>query len=155
MIWRILIYLDKNLRRSWLKKLVPNKNQNQFSLVYSKENQHSHSLQGFFFSRAAAARSKNLPGSVSSTESGNSQSRNILTHTSCNKRFISSKGVPKLSTGELSLIFFRKLGESYKWLPHFELVKGYQIPFLSVSIQKSPPPSLPPTYFNDPSGKKI
>ena len=82
--------------------------------------------QGFFFSRAAAAaRGKNLPGSVSSTESGNSQSRNILTHTSCNKRFISSKGVPKLSTGGSSLIFFRKLGESYKWLLHFELVKGY------------------------------
>ena len=40
--------------------------------------------QGFFFSRAAAARGKNLPSSVSSTESGNSHSRNVLTHTSYN-----------------------------------------------------------------------
>ena len=44
----------------------------------------------------------------------------IYSHTSCNKRFISSKEVPKLSTGGLSPIFFRKLGETYMRPLHFE-----------------------------------
>ena len=51
--------------------------------------------RGFFFSRAAAARGKNLPSSVSSTESGNSQSRNVLTHTSCNQGLFPPKEFQK------------------------------------------------------------
>ena len=41
MIWRILIYLEKNLTRSRLKSQVLYKNQNQFSSVFNKENQPS------------------------------------------------------------------------------------------------------------------
>ena len=104
--------------------------------------------RGFFFSGAAAARGKNLQSSVSSTESGNSQSRNILTHTSCNKRFISFKGVPKLSTGGSSPIFFRKLGETYKRPLHFE----HSEHSLSVSAYSE---IFSPTYFNDPSEKNF
>ena len=107
--------------------------------------------RGFFFSRAASARGKDLPSSVSSTEYGNSQSRNILTHTSSKKRFISSEEVPKLSTGASSPIFFRKLRETYKQPLHFE--HSERIPdSLSITVYLE---ILSSTYFNDPSGKKF
>ena len=69
--------------------------------------------QGLFFSRAAAARGNNLTSSVSSIESGNSQSRNILTHTFCNQRFIFSNRVPKVSVGGSCPKIFRKLLAPY------------------------------------------
>ena len=107
--------------------------------------------RGFFFSRAAAARGKNLPSSVSSTESGNSQSRNILTHTSCNQKFISCKGVPKVSTGGSSPIFFTKLGETYKRPLHFE--HSERIPDSLSVIACSE--IFSPTYFNGHSEKSF
>ena len=65
----------------------------------------------------------------------------IYSNTSCNKRFVSSKEVPKLSTGGLSSIFFRKLGETYMRPLHFE--QSERIPdSLSVSAYSeilSPP----------------
>ena len=75
------------------------------------------------------ARGKNLPSSVSSTESGNSQSRNILTQTSYNQRFIFSKGVTQ--AGRLQ--YFWKLGETYEWPHHVE--HSERVPdSLSVSV---------------------
>ena len=176
MIWKIIIYLDKHLWRSWLKitrakqksKSIftgiqqrkptfssrPNFNQTFLSGTLPGNKQGgstSGRVWGFFFSRAASARGKDLPSSVSSAEYGNSQSRNILTHTSCNKRFISSKEGPKLSTGRSSPIFFRKLGETYKQPRHFE--HSERIPdSLSVSAYSE---VLSPPYLNGPSGKKF
>ena len=95
--------------------------------------------RGFFFSRTAAARGRDLPSLVSSTEHGNSQSRNIITNTSCNKRFISTKGVPKLSTDGLSAMFFRNWEKLTSNSSILNIIKRYQIPFLSVPIHKSCP----------------
>ena len=90
--------------------------------------------QGCFFSRAATARGKNIPSSVSSTESMNSQSRNVLIHKSCNQRFISSKGVPKVSTGGSSQYFSGNWKKITSDPFIFNIVKGYQIPFQMSSL---------------------
>ena len=118
-------------------------------------NQQGRSASGrvpiFFFSRAAAARGKDLPSSVYSTESGNPQSRNILTHTSCNQRCISSKGVLKVFTGGSSPVFFRKPGETYKQPLHSKYSESV-LDSLSVSACSE---IFSPTYFSDHSGKGL
>ena len=96
--------------------------------------------RAFFFTREAAARGKNLPSSVSLTGSGNSQSRNILTHTSCKQTFTSSKEFQKFQqAGRLQ--YFLENWEKLTSDPSIlNIAKGYQIPFLSVPIHKSSPP---------------
>lgn len=84
-------------------------------------------------------------------ELGNSQCRNILSHTSYNQRLVSVKGIPKVSTGGPSPIFFRKLGETYKQPLHFKHTE--KVPdYLSVSACSE---IFSSTYFNDLLGKSF
>ena len=75
----------------------------------------------------------------------------IPTHTSCNRKFIFFKRVPSVSTGGLSPILFRKLGEAYKRPLYFELSE--RVPdSLSVSAYSE---IFSSTYLNDPSRKNF
>ena len=75
----------------------------------------------------------------------------IPTLTSCNRKFIFFKRVPSVSTGGLSPILFKKLGEAYKRPLYFELSE--RVPdSLSVSACSE---IFSPTYLNDPSRKNF
>ena len=88
----------------------------------------------FFLFLRAAIRGKNLPRSVSSAGSGNSLSRNTFTHT-CSQTFVFYHGSSIFSAARCCQYFF----ENWKKLTNdssvFELVRGYQIPFLPEPYQ--------------------
>ena len=90
-------------------------------LPANKQDNASGTDRGFSFSRAAL-RGKNLSRSRSSAESGNSQSRNILSHITCSQRFFFSQGSPNFPPSRTFSIFFKKLEETSQGYLHFKLV---------------------------------
>ena len=103
------------------------------TLLCIKQGNASGAGQCFLFLRAAV-RGKNLPRSFSSAKSKNSQSRNTLTHT-CSQKFVFYQGSAIVSLAICCQYFF----ENWKKLTNdpsiFDLVRGYQIPFLSEPYQ--------------------
>ena len=93
--------------------------------------------QEFFFSRAVAAKGKDLPKSVSSTEYWNSQTRNILIHNPAIKGLFPPKEFQTCSQAS-RLQYFLENWEKLTSNPLIlNIMKGYQILFLPVSIKKS------------------
>ena len=147
---------------------MPNKNQNQFSPAYNKENQpylRGQPTTSPFYQTLYQETNKEEMQVVEGEDSFSqeqqrpevrtkqvqSPQQNLeilspeiysLTHTSCNQRFIPTKEFQKVSqVGRLQ--YFLENWEKFTSDPSIlNIVKGYQIPFLSVPVQNSFPPLI-------------